>query len=109
VTFRFTDILRSLVAQPVLWEHGLRLAFGSATVRQERNLHDYLKDFADEVPMYLQAEAAFDAALAATSAGASIAENLSASYESLEKGGIVEPRERPLLDAWLNDVARVTA
>ncbi len=109
VNFRFTDILRSLVAQPVLWEHGLRLAFGSATVRQERNPHDYLKDFADEIPMYLQAEGAFDAAVAATSAEASIAQNLSAAYGRLEESGIVESRERLLLDAWLNDVARATA
>lgn len=109
VTFRFTDILRSLVAQPVLWALGLRLAFGSATVRQERNPHDYLKDFADETPMYLQAEAAYDAAVAATSADVPIAHNLRASYKRLEELGIVEPRECLLLDAWLEDLARITA
>jgi hypothetical protein len=108
VTFRFTDILRSLVAQPVLWALGLRLAFGSATVRQERNPHDYLEDFASEIPMYLHAEAAFEAAVAATSPDVSIAQNLRASYERLGARGIVEPRERVLLDAWLEDVARVT-
>jgi hypothetical protein len=109
MTFRFTDILRGLVAQPALWAHGLRLAFGSATVRQERNPHGYLKDFADEVPMNLHAEAAFDAAFAATSVDAPLAENLRASYERREECGIVELRERTLLDAWLNDVARLTA
>jgi hypothetical protein len=109
VTFRFTDILRSLVAQPVLWAHGLKLAFGSATVRQERNPHDYLKDFADEVPMYLHTEAALEAAMAATSTELSMAQNLSAVYERLADRGIVEPRERLLLDAWLNDVASVNS
>jgi hypothetical protein len=59
--------------------------------------------------MYLQAEAAFDAALAATAVDASIADNLRASYARLEEGDIVEPRERVLLDAWLNDVGRVTS
>lgn len=107
VTFRFTDILRGLVAQPVLWESGLHLAFGPATVRQQRNPHDYLADFSDEIPMYLQAEAAFDAAATAVSSGVSIAENLRAAYEGLEKRGIVEPRERILLEAWLADVTRV--
>jgi hypothetical protein len=107
VTFRFTDILRGLVAQPVLWESGLHLAFGPATVRQQRNPHDYLADFSDEIPMYLQAEAAFDAAAAAVSSRVSIAENLRAAYEGLEKRGIVEPRERILLEAWLADVTRV--
>jgi hypothetical protein len=53
VTFRFTDILRGLVAQPLLWSADLRLGFGQATVRQERNPHDYLKDFESEIPMFL--------------------------------------------------------
>jgi hypothetical protein len=109
VTFRFTDILRGLVAQPLLWADGLRLAFGAATVRQERNPHDHLDDFADEVPMYLHAEEALQAALAAISPSASMAENLRTAYARLEERGIVEARERVLLDAWLADVATLTA
>ncbi|MEJ7663681.1 MAG: hypothetical protein WKG07_31160 [Hymenobacter sp.] len=45
VTFRFTDILRGLVAQPIMWAHGYRLGFTEATVIQVRNPHDYVKDF----------------------------------------------------------------
>lgn len=109
VTFRFTDILRGLVAQPALWAAGLRLAFGGATVRQERNEHDALRDFEDEIPMYLQTEAVLEAAQEVVSDARSIDGNLREVYARLEELGVVEPRELALLDAWLADVARVTS
>ena len=56
VTFRFTDILRGIIAQPILWQHDYRLGFTEATVVQKRNEHDYFKDFESEVPMYLHTE-----------------------------------------------------
>ena len=52
VTFRFTDILRGLVAQPIMWLYGYQLGFVNATVVQKRNPHDYMKDFISEIPMY---------------------------------------------------------
>lgn len=108
VTFRFTDILRGLVAQPALWAAELRLAFGGATVRQERNVHDALRDFEDEIPMYLRTETVLEAARAVASSTRSIGENLRAIYARLGELGVVEERELALLDAWLSDVARVT-
>jgi hypothetical protein len=109
VTFRFTDILRSLVAQPVLWAANLHLAFGGSTVRQERNVHDTLKDFEDEIPMYLQTEAAFEAAQEVASPASRIDENLRDIYRCLHGLGVVDERELALLDAWLDDVIRVTS
>ena len=38
VTFRFTDILRSYVAQPIMWNAGYRLGFTNATVTQKEIL-----------------------------------------------------------------------
>lgn len=52
VTFRFTDILRGLIAQPIMWLYNYHLGFTSATVIQKRNQHDYMKDFISEIPMY---------------------------------------------------------
>jgi len=108
VTFRFTDILRGLVAQPALWAADLRLAFGGATVRQERNAHEALRDFEDEIPMYLQTETVFEAARETASPERSIGDNLRAIYARLARLGVVDERELALLDAWLSDVARVT-
>jgi len=104
VTFRFTDILRGLIAQPIMWLYGWRLGFTAATVVQERNPHDYLDDFRQEVPCYLQGGAVIDAVRAVVSASRPIEANLLAAYEALARAGIVPPAELPLVQAWLEDL-----
>lgn len=107
VTFRSTDIIRALVAQPVLWAAGLSLGFLGPTVTQERNTHDLLDDFESEIPLYLMAEAISDAAASAVSDDASIEDNLRNAYLHLTAKGLVESDEIVLLDAWLEDLARL--
>lgn len=107
VTFRFTDILRGLVAQPILWKAGYTLGFTEATVLQERNPHDYLKDFESEIPCYLYPEKILEIVNAAVRAGQSVADNLQAAYEALRREGIVEDRELTLLADWLEDVRQI--
>ena len=109
VTFRFTDILRGLVAQPVMWAHGYRLGFTGATVVQKRNPHDYMKDFESEIPMYLHAEKVVDLAAGSVSPGRSIGDNLHAAYGALHSAGIVCGKEMEALDAWLADCSRLAA
>jgi hypothetical protein len=103
VTFRFTDILRGLVAQPILWEAGCHLGFTAATVVQERNPHDYLKDFESEIPCYLLAQKVADAVSGAVRADASVSDNLFNAYEALLKRRIVKDEELRVLTAWLED------
>jgi hypothetical protein len=105
VTFRFTDILRGLVAQPILWAAGYSLGFTKALVVQERNAHDLLKDFESEVPMYLDAERVPAIVSSVVQRGASIAENMTVAYAALQRAGIVSPDELRLLAAWLEDLA----
>lgn len=100
VTFRFTDILRGIIAQPVLWQHGFRLGFTEATVVQKRNEHDYFKDFESEVPMYLHTEKSLEAVRKAIS-NVSVADNLYNAYEALLKINVVEEREMNVLKEWL--------
>jgi hypothetical protein len=109
VTFRFTDILRSLVAQPILWAAGLRLGFLGATVRQERNDHDSLHDFASEVPVYLHSQAAVAVVREAVSPARTIEVNLRAAYGALADASIVEHRELDALDAWIADLESLRA
>jgi len=52
VSFRFTDILRGYIAQPLMWKQDLHLGFMMPTVDQKRNKHDLMKDFKDEVSCY---------------------------------------------------------
>jgi hypothetical protein len=100
VTFRFTDILRGIIAQPILWQHGYRLGFTAATVVQKRNEHDYFKDFESEVPMYLHAEKSLEAVVRSIGNG-SVADNLLNAYEALLKINVVEEREITVLKEWL--------
>ena len=100
VTFRFTDILRGIIAQPILWQHGYKLGFTEATVVQKRNVHDYFKDFESEVPMYLHTEKSLEAVSKAMSKG-TVKENLYNAYEALLKIKVVEEKEMIVLNEWL--------
>lgn len=105
VTFRFTDILRGFVAQPIMWLYDYHLGFVDATVVQKRNPHDYVKDFISEIPMYKHCEEVMEVTSAAISTSASINDNLYNTYEALLKKGIVEDKELIVLSAWLKDIS----
>ena len=100
VTFRFTDILRGIIAQPILWQHNYRVGFTEATVVQKRNVHDYFKDFESEVPMYLHTEKSLDAVSKSIS-NVAVKDNLYNAYEALLKINVVEQREMTVLNEWL--------
>jgi hypothetical protein len=103
VNFRFTDILRSYVAQPIMWVYGYRLGYLGATVFQERNEHDYLKDFESEIPCYLCIEKVVEIVRESIRKEYSIKENLYLAYEALNKNNIVIDKEMEVLEAWLRN------
>lgn len=105
VTFRFTDILRGLIAQPILWAAGYHLGFAGATVLQKRNPHDYLKDFESEIPCFLSAEITLEIAKKAVKDGKSIPENMTLVYQGLVENGIVSDKELEILSCWLDLLA----
>jgi len=105
-TFRMTDIWRSFVVQRMLPDLGANLVFTSATVHQDRNEHNLLSDFAQEVPGYLGTEQ-IRAVLDATpiKGGASnVLADLETLYRALIDAGFLTSDELPVLAAWLNDV-----
>jgi hypothetical protein len=104
VTFRFTDILRGLVAQPIMWLYDYQLGFINATVVQKRNPHDYMKDFISEIPMYQHCERAIELVSKAISKTESIETNLYNAYESLLKEKIVCAKEMIPLESWLKEI-----
>ena len=107
VTSRVTDILRGLVAQPILWAAGLRLGFTSATVFQDRNPHDLLRDFEAEIPLYLHTETIVATVSAVVRSGTSIEGNLVAAYEALSRAGFVDATEPTRVEAWLAELSGV--
>ena len=107
VTFRFTSVLRGLVAQPIMWVHGYQLGFTAATVQQECSPHDYLQDFKSEIPAYLQPYRVVAAVTRAIIPKNTVSENLRQAYAELAKEAIVTPQELDLLDCWLADSKEV--
>ncbi len=108
VNFRVTDILRSYVAQPVMWAAGCQLGFTGPTVRQTRNAHDFMADFRSELPLYLEAEAMTAVIREAVRPDAAVADNLHRAYAALVKQQMAGAEEMALVDAWLEDVAELT-
>lgn len=104
VTFRFTDILRSLVAQPIMWLYDFNLGYFNATVYQNRNVHDLMNDFESEIPMYLHTEKVVDLVKETINPKLKIDENLRNAYIRLSEEGIVEKNEIKSLNAWIQDV-----
>jgi hypothetical protein len=104
VASRVTDILRGLVAQPILWAAGMRVGFTRATVVQDRNPHDLLRDFEAELPLYLHTEAIVDTVVGAVRSGAAPEENLVSAYDALARSGVVKASEPAAVAAWLRDL-----
>jgi hypothetical protein len=110
-TFRMTDIWRSLVAQRCLWELGEGVTFHSPSeVFQDRNEHDLLKDFEDEIPGYLNNNKIVEAleATALMPWEDSILENLFRCYNTLVKKGFLPLKELTSLDKWIEDYEYAT-
>ena len=107
VTFRFTDILRGLVAQPIMWLYNYQLGFTNATVTQKRNPHDYMQDFLSEIPMYQHSERIIEIVGNSISESENITTNLHKAYTSLLKANIVNLDEIKTLEAWLKDIENI--
>ena len=109
VTFRFTDILRGLVAQPIMWANGYRQGFGPATVIQKRNPHNYVRDFESEIPVYLNSERVIDltAKSLISTKGQGLNQQFLAAYSSLEEANIVTSQELDLLRGWIRDIESI--
>jgi len=105
-SFRMTDIWRSFVAQRIAWANNWSILFHEPTVWQERNEHSLMRDFADEVPGYLNNR------LIATELDGlplkpgltEIPDNLRICYGMLVRLQLVDPKEMELLEAWLSDL-----
>jgi hypothetical protein len=112
VSFRMTDIWRSFVALAALAVHGFTAAFRTSTVTQERNVHDLMRDFEDEVPGYLN-NRRIGEELRRAAAGLSPDEPMSATALALWKvmitSGFVPEDEWPILSRWFARLGETAA
>lgn len=108
-SFRMTDIWRSFVSQRIAWEQDWSVLFHKATMLQERNEHDLMHDFSDEISGYLNNDniAKNLDELKFTKRPLLIEESLRACYEVLIKMDLIEDREIALLNAWIDDISNI--
>jgi hypothetical protein len=108
-SFRMTDIWRSFIAQRCLWEMGHGLVFHAPEVIQQRNEHDLMRDFADEVPGYLRNEELVQTlgALSLESGAAAVGANLLRCYRALVDKQFFDLAEMRLVEAWLKGIQDV--
>jgi hypothetical protein len=105
-SFRMTDIWRSFIAQRIAWAQGWGILFHEPTVWQERNEHNLMRDFKDEVPGYLNNSAICEALgkLSLQPGLDKLNDNLRLCYEELVRMGLVGAQELTLLEAWITDL-----
>ncbi|MBX0334492.1 STELLO glycosyltransferase family protein [Pontibacter sp. HSC-14F20] len=106
-SFRMTDIWRSFVAQRIAWTCGWPILFHNCTVRQERNVHNLMNDFKDEIPGYRNNDLILQSLknLKLQDGLKNIPENLIVCYTKLVELEIIDPAELGLLETWLKDIA----
>jgi len=99
VSFRFTDILKSYVAQCYLWKINGRLGFTGPTAYQIRNEHNLMKDFEDEHEMHINFDKIMDIIFNINLSGTE--QDLIIIYEELLKKKIVKKVELKCIEEWL--------
>lgn len=105
-SFRMTDIWRSYVAQRIAWECGWSVLYHESTVWQERNDHNLMKDFEDEIPGYTNnLNICKELQSLQLKAGQEyIDDNLITCYQKLIDINVVGKEEMILLEAWIRDL-----
>ncbi len=102
-SFRMCDIWKSFVAQRCLWAMGFGVVFHAPEVFQQRNEHNLMKDFEDEVPGYLNNSRLVEILDALKLSGIP-SDDLRTCYVALVKEGFFPKEELDLVDCWRADL-----
>ena len=102
---RCTDIWRSLIALKILKNDNKKILFFGTTMFQNRNYHDLLNDFEQELPMYLNNKKMFEILdnLKLKKGKDNYIKNLLISYEVLIKNKFISKSELKYLNLWIED------
>jgi hypothetical protein len=103
VDFRFTDILRSYVAQKIMWKYEYNVGFHYPNTYQVRNAHNYFKDFLGEISMYKNVPTVISVLENINLDGKNIQQDLVIIYKELYLKNIVEEKELINLQNWIKD------
>lgn len=108
VPSRFSDILRGIIAQPLMWNEGFVLGFHSPDVYQDRNPHNLIDDFIEEIPCYTSIEDVYSVVKKSIKLSDSLITNLLSVYYNLAIKKIVRIKEYSYLKQWLTLVGDIS-
>lgn len=108
-SFRMTDIWRSYVAQRISWECDWSILYHEPTVWQDRNEHNLMKDFEDEIPGYTNNFRICKELnqLTLKRGVENIFENMITCYQKLVDIEVIGAEEMKLLKAWISDIQKI--
>jgi len=86
-----------LITHRILWTNGWHLSFQSSNSHQERNEHDLIKDFEDEISGYLNNHPIVEElkALDLKAGAENIFDNLRACYRLMTDKNYIDKKELP--------------
>jgi hypothetical protein len=105
--FRVCDIWRGYWVQRILWEIQAQLCFMPAHVVQERNIHNYLRDFADETDLYLQSGNLINFLCTWHSSSKKLFDRILELHAALIDANFFKPEELTCTKAWLDDLQSI--
>ena len=100
-SFRVTDILRSYIAQAILYRFSMGVRFYGPSAIQERNQHSLTSDFEQEIPLYTHSIEMMQGISIAVQLAKNFDEALRLAYCKLFELGHVQRIELDALDLWL--------
>lgn len=100
-SFRVTDILRSYVAQAILYKFSMGVRFYGPSAIQERNQHSLVSDFEQEIPLYTHSMEMIQEIDIAIQQGKNFDDSLRLAYLRLYELGHVKEIELESLNFWL--------
>ena len=108
-SFRMTDIWRSFIAQRIMHENGWRLSFKSPSVYQNRNVHNLMDNFIDEIEGYKRNNEFIDIIrnLKLKKGIKNINKNFLFLYKNLTQKKFFTKEELILVQAWIYDIEKI--
>lgn len=107
VTSRVADIWRSYWVQRLLWDIDASLCFLAPNAYQDRNEHDYLKDFVEELDLYLYADALVETLKKWKSNKVDLFDRMIDLFTILVESHYLKEQDLVLLKAWIEDLKAI--
>lgn len=106
VSFRVSDIWRGYIMQRLLWDIGGSLCFYKTKVYQDRNDHNLMHDFKDEIDLYLKSLELVDF-LCSWNGQGTLDQRLHTLTKDLVAKSYYKQRELELIEAWIEDLITI--